>query len=308
MGGWKGIDVSEMKFTEFKPQWMRDLNVEDQRILGETPSVGSPVEIAPRINARLLPLGGLHTLSARTLSDAIDHMQQVVQYAGYDVYHGVNPDFADLRSLSSDVVNLTRLTIEPFEEGSFVIPARLETGPLTREAGDDQPTRAVSAEDVMQRFEEIFALVGQQSTAAEVSIGAIQAVESLGRVLRREVEAIEFSSFDSLGAPRKPHPIRVDQTFIGRVAKVKASRQPTLAKSDTLNGKITALDISEGKLQLSIDGHRRRVRGTFAMLMLPSLQESLGRRVKLTGQVEWRGRTPLSIQVTSTEVLSDDDM
>ncbi|VTS07554.1 hypothetical protein [Tuwongella immobilis] len=105
--------MTEMKFTPFKPRWMRDLSAEDQRIFGETPSIGSLVEISPRINARLLPFGGSHKLSAKTLSDTLEHMQQVVQYAGYDVYHGVNPDFADLRSLSSEVVNLTKLTIEP---------------------------------------------------------------------------------------------------------------------------------------------------------------------------------------------------
>jgi hypothetical protein len=61
--GWKGIGVAEMKFTEFKPRWMWDLNAEDQRILGDTPSVGSLVEISPRINARLLPFGGANKLS-----------------------------------------------------------------------------------------------------------------------------------------------------------------------------------------------------------------------------------------------------
>lgn len=295
-----------MKFTDFKPRWLHNLNAEDHRILGETPAVGSLVEIAPRINARLLPFGGSHKLSAKTLCDAIEHMQQVVQYAGYDVFHGVNPDFADLRSLSVDIVNLTKLTIEPFEEGSFVIPARLEMGPLQRELGDEQSNLTVTAADVVQRFDDIFALVEQQSTASQVSIGAIQAVESLGRVLRREVEAIEFTSFDSLGQRRKPEPIRVDENFITRVGKVKASRQPTRAKLDTLEGRITALDISEGKLQLTVDGQGRRVKGTFAMLFLPSLLESLGRRVKLEGHLERRGRTIHSIQVLSAEVVSED--
>ncbi|WP_162660105.1 hypothetical protein [Tuwongella immobilis] len=149
-------------------------------------------------------------------------------------------------------------------------------------------------------------MVGQQSTATQVSIGAIQTVESLGRLLRREVEAIEFTTFDSLGIRRKPNPIRIDEAFLGRVSKVKASRQPTRAKLDTLEGRVTALDISEGKLQLTVDGQSRRVKGTFAMLVLQPLLESLGRRVKLEGHVERSGRTIQSIQILSAEVVSED--
>jgi hypothetical protein len=42
------------------------------------------------------------------------------------------------------------------------------------------------------------------------------------------------------------------------------------------------------------------------MMFLPSLLESLGRRVKLQGLVEWRGRTPISIQVMDAELLEYD--
>ena len=43
----------------------------------------------------------------------------------------------------------------------------------------------------------------------------------------------------------------------------------------------------------------------FALLLLPSLLESLGRQVNLEGYVEFRGTTPVSIQILNAEVLED---
>ena len=294
--------MAEPKHVDFKPRWMRDLSEEDRRILDETPAIGSLTEVSPRINARVIPLGGSDRLSAKTLSEALSLTQAIVQYAGYDVYHGVNPDFADLRSLSADLVSFTKLSVEPFEEGSFIIPTRLEANPLAVE-GAVQP-RWVTAEEVVKRFDEILASLREQPSAPQVSIGAVQAVESLGRVIRREAEAIEFASFDALGQPRQP--FRVDEEYVGRVQKVREARRPTRAKLETLEGQVTALDIREGKLQLSIDGRRRRVIGHFALMFLPSLMESLGRRVRLQGYVQWRRSMPASIQVVNAELLGDE--
>src|SRR5712691_5180764 len=167
-----------------------------------------------------------------------------------------------------------------------------------------EESRRVTAEDVVKRFDEILASLRQPSSATQVSIGAVQTVESLGRVIRREAEAVEFSSFDALGRPGQS--LRVDEEYIGRVHKVRESRQPTRAKLETLEGQVTALDIREGKLQLSIEGRRRRVTGHFALLLLPSLLESLGRRVNLQGYVEWRRNTPASIQIVNTELMGDE--
>lgn len=294
--------MSEPKIVEFTPRWMRELTEEDRRILDAAPNVGSLAEVSPRINARLLPLGGLYRVSAKTLSEAISITQAIVQYAGYDVYHGVNPDFADLRSLSDALMSFTKLTIEPFEEGSFVIPGRLEANPLAVE-GEEQP-RQITAEDVVQRFDEILISLRGQRSASQVSIGAVQAVESLGRAIRREAEAVEFTSFDSLGQARQP--FRVDEEYMGRVQKVKEARRPTQAKLETVEGQVTALDIREGKLQLSIIGRRRRVTGHFALMFLPSLMESLGRPVRLQGYIQWRRNVPASIQVVNAELLGDE--
>jgi hypothetical protein len=293
--------VSELKYTEFKPRWMREQTAAD-RILEESPATGSLAEVSPRINARLLPINGAHKLSAKTLSEAIGLTQSIVQYAGYDIYHGINPDFADLRSLSAPLINLTKLSIEPFEEGSFVIPARLEANPLAVE-GAELP-RQVTAEDVVKRFDEILACLQKPSSAPQVSIGAIQAVESLGRVIRREAKAIEFASFDSLGQPRSA--IWVDEEYIGRVQKVRQSRRPSQAKLETLEGTVTALDIIAETLHLRLHPSGERVKGTFSILFQPTLVERLGQRVRLHGVVERRGKRPVSIRVESVEVPDED--
>lgn len=294
--------MAEPKIVDFKPRWMRELTEEERRVLDGFSHSGSLAEVFPRINARLLPLGGSNRVSAKTLGEAISLTQSLVQYAGHDIYHGINPDFADLRSLSAPLVNLTKLSIEPFEEGSFVIPARLEANPLTTE-GAEQP-RQVTTEDVVKRFDEILASLQESSSAIQASIGAIQTVEALGRVIRREAEAIEFSSFDTFGHARSS--LRVDEEYVERVHKVRESRQPTRAKLETLEGTLTALDIVRATLQLSLDGHRGRVRGTYPMLFQPSLMDCLGKRVRLLGPVEQRGRRIVSIQVVVIESLDDE--
>jgi hypothetical protein len=289
--------VPDRNFVDFKPAWMRDLSQED-RILEETPFTGSIPEGPPRIHTRILPADGSNTVSAQTLSEAIDLAQAIVRYAGCDVYHGPNPDFADLRSLSAEVLELTRLTVEPFDEGSFVIPAKL-TAPALAQRDTAQP-RLVSTQDVVSRFDEWLASFNQPQETSRVSIGAIQAIESLGRLIRREAQAIEFSSFDVVGQPSRP--ITVDAPYIEHVRQVRASRQPTCARLETLEGTVTAIDIVQGTLQLSIEGQARRVKGTFSMLFQPSLSECLGRRVRLQGPVERTARRTVSIQVTNVEV------
>jgi hypothetical protein len=295
--------MAEPKIVDFKPRWMRELSEEDRHVLDDFSVSGSAPPGPPRINARLLPVGGSNRVSAKTLGEAISLTQSIVQYAGYDVYHGINPDFADLRSLSAPLVNLTKLSIEPFEEGSFVVPARLEAEPLAVEGAEQ--SRTITAEDVVLRFEEILASLGGKTSAPQVSIGTIQAVESLGRVIRREAEAIEFAPFDSLG---KPKPVfRVDEEYIGRVQKVRESRRPSQAKLETLEGTITALDIVAETLHLRLHATGQRVKGKFSTLFQPTLVERFGRPVRLHGLVERSGKRPLSIRVESVEVPDEDD-
>lgn len=217
-------------------------------------------------------------------------------------YRSVWNKFADLRSLGADVLELTRLTIEPFDFGSFVVPARLEAVPIS-DSGPNR-SRLVSTQDVVRRFAHILAGFVEPRESAPASIDAIQAIESLGRLIRREVQAIEFSAFDALDQPLRS--VKVDAAYVRRVSETRLSRQPTHARQETLEGKITALDLRQGTLWLSLDEQPRRVKGTFSMLFQPSLLRCLDRRVRLRGQVERKGRQVASIQVIDVEVPDDE--
>ncbi len=292
-----------MKFIP-KPAWATELTDEEERILEAVPCLGSPPETAPRIDARLIPADGGYRVSAKTLVDTVSHMQQLVHYAGYDACFGPNPNFADLRALRPEVLTVARLTIEPFAEGSFVIPTRLESEAVSFATEDGR--RQVTAESVAHRFNEILEHVGHRSLASDVSAGAIQAIESFGAVLRREIAAIEFSSYDGKGEG-KLAPRVIDANFLTRAMRVKQERQIVYDETETLEGKVTALDIHEGKLQLSVDGQRRRVRGTFDMMFLPSLMEILGQRMRLTGYVQWKSGAPATIRILTAQTLAEDE-
>jgi hypothetical protein len=169
--------------------------------------------------------------------------------------------------------------------------------------GAEQP-RQVTAEDVVRRFDEILAALREQLSAPQVSIGAIQAVEALGQTIRSEAEAIEFTSLDALGRPGPA--LRVDAEYMGRVRRVRESRRPTQANLETLEGPLTALGIVRTRLQLSLDSNQGRVPGTCPALFQPSLVNFLGRRVRLKGQVERRGRHIRSLQVVAVEALEEE--
>jgi hypothetical protein len=243
-----------------------------------------------------------HGVSAKTLGETVEVTQTLVQYAGYDVVHGPNPDFADLRSAGAEVLQLCKLTIEPFESGSFVIPARLESTDI-RTSVNGQP-REVTTQHVVERFDAILCAFEGRQPVTDVSIGAIQAIEALGRVIRREAGAIEFTGFDTLSRPLRP--IRVTPETVERVAEVRAARRPSRAELETIEGTITALDIVEHKLQLSAARGGARIKGTFSPLFQPSLLECLGRRVRLLGIVERNRKRPISIQVQSIEIPDEE--
>jgi len=128
----------------------------------------------------------------------------------------------DLRSAGPEVFALARLTVEPFEEGSFVIPAKLEAiGVHVPAAGHEQHT--VTAQNVVNRFDAILTVFGKPQPATEVSIGALQAIEALGRIIRRGAGSVEYSLFDTQGRAAKP--ILVTPETISRVTEVRQARR-----------------------------------------------------------------------------------
>jgi hypothetical protein len=223
--------------------------------------------------------------------------QKLADYAGYDAVHGPNPDFADLRSLSADLTRLTRLTSEPFVPGSFIIPAYLQADPLM--VGEGANRRVVQTDDVARRFGEILTLLNNEVAPTGVSIGALQTLEALARVLNREATGIEFSTADSFRKPMVR--FEVGERFILRVREVLVRRRPSQANLEMLEGRVTALDVVKGTLLLSVVNVPRRVKGNFSHMFTPSLLEALNRRVRLQGVVERRGKQPGVIHIHNVE-------
>ncbi len=186
--GWRNI-VPEPKIVPFKPRWMREKSTDARCILEDTPAVGAVPEGPPRLHTRLVLSGNNQRVSFKTLSEALEPTQAIVYYAACDVFHGVNPDFADLRSAGVEVLQLGKLSAEPCEEGSLLIPARLEAEAVQAPVGTT--LRTMTTQDVVDPFDEILAAFACPQPATEVSIGAIQAIVALGQVLRREAGTIE---------------------------------------------------------------------------------------------------------------------
>ena len=289
--------MPEPKRVHFKPKWPVTLPPQEEAAFDSFAGNGSPPTEPPRIDTRIMPRGGGYRLSLRSLGEVAELTQKLADFAGYDVVHGPNPDFADLRSVSPDLTRLTKLTGEPFTEGSFVIPARLEADPL--ELTEAPSVRRVDTDAVARRFGEILTTPDTQRAPTGVSIGALQTLGALNRVLRREASAIEFSTADSFAKPLMMFQVR--ETFIEKVRGVLASRRPSEDSLETLEGRVTALDVLRGTLLLTVPGTHDRIKGTFATLFTPTLLESLNRQVRVQGMVERKGRRIVGIQIHAVE-------
>lgn len=292
----------EPRKANFRPRWMdspttNDLrNIEDHSWIG-----GKPLDYA-RIVVRLMPSRSSSAISARTLWEVVEHAQKLSSYATYDVANSPNPDFADLRSMGADLAKFSNLTIEPFEEGSFVIPTRLEAAPMEL-AGETN--RTITTDDLVKRFQEILLSLNQTSSVVtDISIGALQTIDSFNKVLDRAQAKVELASSTSWS---ESLPVfESSDEFQLRVEKVLVNRRPTLEKLESIEGRITAFDILKGELMLSVDGLSNRVKGTFSKTLQTKLMLALDQRVRLLGFIERRGNNPKRINIQDTELLDAD--
>jgi hypothetical protein len=280
---------------------MKNLSERDREILSGTPLTGIAPPSPPRLDSRLASSRGTDGISSRSLVELIQQTQALVSHAGCDLYYRFDPNFSDLRSASAEVVQLTQLTYEPTEHGSFVLPARLDAAPA--EVVETEATRRISAEDVLRRFSEIIQNASDPERAAQVSLGALRALEDLGTLLQREEAEIEYQPADTAGQLWRP--ARVDAPYLAAVKKVRATRLTTRTLVETLEGRITAIDLYQETFQFRLDGSTRRVKGTFSRLLHAKLVTALGRRVRLHGQVSRRGRTIVSIAAQQIDVVGD---
>lgn len=280
--------MSDVEPIEFVPRWLRGAAAND---IDDGIMSGSIPDQAPRIITRLVPKDNGHTITARTLGKVIELKQNLVLYAARDVVDGLNPDFADLRSLKEPLTTFATLTVEPFESGSFVIPARLEAAPLT----SDIDERSHETQAVIQRFNDLLTAIDKPNDAASISIGALLTCKELARFLHRDIETIEWGAYDRENM-RLPtfdlNPARAQ-----RIDRLLESRRPTQQSLESIEGRLTALDTVTNAFQLSLPGQKQRVRGTVMAFHMPWMRERLGQTVELEGIVERRGNRILTLTV-----------
>jgi hypothetical protein len=296
--------VPEPEFLSYRPKWA-DLYRPDEPYAGEAPFAGVPVVLRPQLVTRILPMEGRETLSAPSLTEIIGATQRAVQFAGCDEVYGWNPDYSDLRTAGPEVARLTRLEYRPesFQEGSFVIEAELPDEEVTVAA--DHGERKVSSWQVLGRFRDLLTAISDPREQTTVSIGALQAVEDLGKTLRREAERIEFRTILSAEDVYQTRAFAVDLDYVGHVAKLRTTRQSGRATLQSLEGTLTAIDLGTSTLKLTLPGSRGTVRGSFSQLIRYPLARAVGMNVRLTGQVEYRGKRPRFIQAQHFELLDE---
>lgn len=294
--------MSEPEYTDFRPRWARE-GLERYAALADTPNTGTEPDVrpAPRLPTRILPRDGQSRLTAATLSDVLSTTQRILNFASYEAVYGPSPDFTDLRTADAQVLRLAKLSIEPFDEGSFVILGELAEADLEIDSGEEP--RRVSARNVLERFTALMsdfsAPAAQVRSAA--SIGAIQAIEELGKVLNREARLIEYRPFLPGQGEQGPAAIVVDRGFVERVSAARRAREESRESGEPIEGTLTALDIVRGTLKLRIGSDRDFVPGTFPPLIRSRLIPMLGCVVRLHGVVEYTRRRPTHIRVVAVE-------
>jgi hypothetical protein len=259
----------------------------------------------PQLVTRILPKKGRETLSAPSLTEIITATQRAVQFAGCDEVYGSNPNFSDLRTAGPEVAQITRLDYRPesFQEGSFIIEAELPDEEVAVSA--DQGERRVSSWQVLRRFRAFFDAISDTREHATVSIGALQAIEDLGKAVKREADRIEFRTIVEADDIYHAKVAAVDLSYISRVNKLRVARESDLATQDSLEGTLMAIDLGTSSLKLKLSNVATTVQGSFSPLIQYPLARAVGLKVRLTGQVERRGRRPHFIQAQHVELLEE---
>lgn len=275
--------------TGFIPKWLRN------EPLGQPEpffQAGSVPDSDPRVVTRLVPMDHGYSLPARTVSRVIDLKQNLAFHAARDVAEGINPNFADLTSITKALRDAATLTLEPAEPGSYIIPARLTNQSMLFDANA-----------VIARYAELLAAIDDGGKAAGVSIGALQVCHELGNLLRKDVESIEVTTFDRENVSRPTY--KLTTASVGRLDKLLEGRRVTSRTAfEKLTGRLEALDLGKNEFQLKLDGHRKRVKGSAAFFSLSDLRDRLGETVTLEGDVV---RDAKSITMTAYRVVDGED-
>jgi hypothetical protein len=207
--------------------------------------------------------------------------------------------------IDTRVQQLAKLHIEPFEVGSFIIPAELTTEPIEFE--QNGITRTVYAKEVLERFNSIMEGVSGSNFDYETSIGTIRCIESLNRILKRDASFLEYQTTGySETQSLKPKRFTVNNQFIRKISEVRKYRQEVVVKHGSLEGVVVALDFDQLKIKLRL-AENHVVKGEFLSLMSKNLEAVLCKRVRLHGTIQYRKSLPMSIDAVAVEALPNDE-
>src|SRR5262249_42514693 len=146
------------------------------------------------------------------------------------------------------VLELARLRVEPFDVGSFVIPGILAEDPIVIPVNGQ--TNAFTGHGVLERFVEIMNGAASRGGPSQTSVGALQAIEELGKILRREAVLIEYRPMGFSQEPTEPTSILVDRQYVDAVSANRKFRVDPRSAPDQLNGVLTAVDLAESKFKM----------------------------------------------------------
>jgi hypothetical protein len=278
----------------FTPRWARKADL-PRSDWADSPDTGVEPPYVPRLPTRLLPFSKMHSVSAQTLTDVVWITQRILNCISYELAYG-SCDTVDLRSVGEDVLRLARLEIEPFEEGSFLIP-----GTLTEELIEIKG-RELSGADVLQRFSDVMNEIEDGAEFVHASTTVLEAVEDLGRVTRREAH-IEYAPQLATPDERGSRPVLVNAGFVSSVARMRKERVDPRGEYGEVEGRLTAVDVRRWSFRLSL-GPQHEVRGTFGEFARATLLESLNKQVKIHGVLNYVGGSLRSVRAMLAEAIT----
>jgi hypothetical protein len=284
------------EYTDFRPRWAHE-GTAAYESLEDTPNLGLPPPSSPRLPTRIIPANG-SGLSADVLGETILATQRILNFVGYEAVHGVpNRQVTSLRQLrgTNPIFELARLHVEPFEEGSFVIPARLTEEPAQIAVRGER--RTYTSQNVLERFAAVMDGIAEQQDRFVTCLGTLQAIESLGRLLSQDASQIEYYPVGYPAAIRTPKRIIIDSRYIEIASSARLRRQNPQSRPESLVGLLVAVDLQKTRLKLRVGD--QTVRGTFMDILRLQAVQGLNRQVEITGEVQYVRGAPVSIQAIS---------
>jgi len=254
-----------------------------------------PLSKTPRLPTRVLPENGSSSLSAISTADLILLNQRMMQFVGFDLAYGIQ-QFNDLRQLPADLRKLTRIRIEPFQEGSFIIPAVLENEPVDVMTGSGK--KRYTGHDIIEKFAEVLHGIERHGAGYATSIGMRQSLRDLAPILRREKANVEYQPSTRVSLD----PIFVTADLLKDLETAYVAMVVQSTATQKIEGLVTEVDLAKGTFHLHLDGGDT-IEGRYSDFIRNVAPSILGQRVICNGQVQSKNSVPYFISAFDIEVV-----